>query len=264
MEGAAAKKKRRLPPPIPPRKDLSNFETRSFPHQYPIHTHTRQVLLVSTSSPSLKGHPTGLWLEELATPYYKFKEAGYDLTIASTAGGPIPIDAASMAEMFFTDECQKFMHDAEAVGELSHSVELSTADAASYDVVFFCGGHGAVVDFVENATVKSSIEDTLAADKLVAAVCHGVIALPQCSKPDGEPLVKGKKVSGFSNAEEDMVQLTEMVPFLLESKLREQGAIYEGVDPWGTSVSVDGKLLTGQNPQSSGALADKVIEALSS
>lgn len=213
----------------------------------------------------LKGHPTGLWIEELAVPYYKFKEAGYEVVIASPAGGAVPIDANSMAEGFFTAEAKKFMHDPAAVGELSHTSKIDSLDySAGVDAIFLCGGHGTCVDFIENAALKSAIETLYAADKVVSAVCHGPTGLPQCKKPDGTPLVKDKVVTGFKDSEEIAVTLDKLVPFMLEAKLKEMGGKYESADDWNSKVCVDGNLITGQNPQSSGECAAAVITALSS
>lgn len=224
-----------------------------------------KIVIVSTSATILKGHDTGLWIEELATPYYLFKKAGYEVTVSSPAGGAIPIDKNSMADGFFTDEAQKFMHDAEAVGQLSHSTKLDSIDFSSgIDAIFLCGGHGTCVDFVANSALKSAIETLYAADKIVSAVCHGPNGLPQCNKPDGTPLVKDKVVAGFSDAEEIAVGLHDKVPFMLEAKLKELGAKYERADDWNSKVCVDGNLVTGQNPQSSEACAAAVISALSS
>lgn len=225
-----------------------------------------KVVIVSTSAPVLKGHVTGLWLEELAAPYYVWKEAGYDVVLASTAGGPIPLDANSMSnESFFTEPCKRFMHDPQAIGALCHSVAVKDiSDWSDVDVLFLPGGHGTCVDFVSNAELKSAVETVYSAGKIVAAVCHGPVGLCDCVKPeDGTPLVQGKTVAGFSDAEELIVQLHTIVPYMLESKLVELGAKYEKAEPWNSKVCVDGKLVTGQNPQSSEELAKKVVELLS-
>jgi len=221
-----------------------------------------KVVLVTTSAGNLKCHNTGLWIEELASPYYKFQDAGYEITIASIAGGAVPIDAASLGEGFFTEDAQKFMHDGTAVGMLSHSVAIGDVDLADKDALFMCGGHGTAVDFHNQDSLKSAIETMFNADKIVAAVCHGPICLADCVKKDGTPLVSGKKVTGFSNTEEDTVQLTSLVPFLLETKLKELGGSYERADDWNSKVVVDGKLVTGQNPQSSEETAKTVIGLL--
>jgi putative intracellular protease/amidase len=222
-----------------------------------------KVVLVCTNASELKGHPTGLWLEELACPYYLFKEAGFDVIIASPNGGPCPIDKGSMAEAFFTDPGKKFMHDGEAVGHLSHTVKLADVDLVAVDALYMTGGHGTCVDFIDNPVLKAAIESFYISGKVVAADCHGPICLADCVKEDGTPLVQGKQVTGFTDTEEDAVQLTSIVPFLIESRFKEQGALFEKGSDWTSNVSVDGKLVTGQNPQSSEACAMAVIKLLS-
>jgi len=184
-----------------------------------------KVVLVSTSASKLKDHDTGLWIEEMAAPYYLFKGAGYDVVIASPLGGAIPIDKGSMGEGFFTDEAKKFMHDMEAIGQLCHSTKLDSIDfSAGVDAIFFCGGHGTCSDFVDNSAIKSAIETLYGNGKIVSAVCHGPTCLPQCNKADGSPLVKGKVVTGFKDSEEKAVQLESLVPFMLEAKLKSWAA----------------------------------------
>jgi putative intracellular protease/amidase len=222
------------------------------------------IVVVCTSAAYLKGHPTGLWMEELATPYYLFKEAGYEVVIASTRGGPIPLDENSLKGDFFTAEAKKFMHDGEAFGAMAHSVRLSAIDWKSSDIkaIFMCGGHGVEVDFVKNNLLKKAIETTYAADKVVSAVCHGPICLAQCKKPDGSPLVKDLETTGFSNSEEGAVGLTDKCVYLIEDKFKELGGIYQKGGDWSPHVVVAGKLVTGQNPQSSAECAKAVIKIL--
>jgi putative intracellular protease/amidase len=222
-----------------------------------------KVVLACTSANELKGHPTGLWIEECASPYYLFLKQGYEVVLASPAGGAIPIDAGSMAEGFFTDSAKKFMHDPTAMGAFSHSIKLSSIDWSTVDAIYLAGGHGTCVDFVSSKDLKLGVETLYAANKVVAADCHGPVGLAQCVKPDGTPLVAGKTVTGFADSEEEAVQLTSIVPFLLESKFKEQGANYEKGDDWNSKVCVDGKLVTGQNPQSSDACAEAVVKLLS-
>jgi putative intracellular protease/amidase len=211
----------------------------------------------------LKDHPTGLWLEEAASPYYIFKKAGHEVVLASPKGGPIPIDQQSVSTPFFTDEAKEFLHDGAAIGALSHSVPLADIDFSTVGAIFVAGGHGAPADLVDNAELKQGIETLYAADKVVAAVCHGPVCLAQCTKPDGTPLVAGKTVTAFSNTEETEVQLTSYMPFLLEDKFQEQGGHYEKGMDWTSNVRVDGKLVTGQNPQSSQEAAEEVVKLLS-
>jgi putative intracellular protease/amidase len=220
------------------------------------------VVIVSTSASDLNGHTTGLWIEELAAPYYIFTNAGYTVTIASPKGGAIPIDVGSMQPGFFTDEAKKFMHDPEAYGKLSHSATIGTIDWSSVDAVYVAGGHGACADLTHDADLKTAIESVYAANKIVASVCHGVIALTDCQGPNGNALVSDKVVTGFANSEEEVVQLTKLVPFLLETKLKELGGKYEKADDWHPKVCADGNLVTGQNPQSSADVAKKVVEML--
>jgi putative intracellular protease/amidase len=224
---------------------------------------TKKIVIVSTSGSVLKGHPTGLWIEELAAPYYAWKEAGYEVVIASTKGGPIPIDSNSMAGDFFTEPSKKLMHDKDAVHGLSHSLAVTDIDWSTVDAIFLPGGHGTCVDFVDNKELTAAIETMYNSGKIVSSVCHGPTALCDCKAADGTtPLVAGKAVTGFSDEEENLVQLQSLVPFLLESKLRELGAKFEKGDNWTSKVCVDGNLITGQNPQSSEAVAKAVIEAL--
>mmetsp|Transcript_59453 Transcript_59453/g.94403 ORF Transcript_59453/g.94403 Transcript_59453/m.94403 type:complete len:301 (-) Transcript_59453:204-1106(-) len=220
------------------------------------------VVLVSTSAAYLKGHPTGVWMEELAAPYYKFKDAGFEVVIASPRGGPIPIDANSCKGDFFTAEAKKFLQDGDAIGALAHSVRLTAIDWSSTEIkaVFMCGGHGTEVDFVKSGILTKAIETTHAADRVVAAVCHGPVCLAQCKKPDGSPLVKGLEVTGFSNSEEAAVGLGDKCAWLLEDKLKELGGEYKAGADWSSTVAVAGKLVTGQNPQSSVACAEAVIK----
>jgi len=230
---------------------------------------TKKVLFLITSAPYFgksKEIPTGVWLEELASPYQVFKAAGYDITFASTAGGPVPIDSNSLAEGFFSEESKKFLYDAEAMSMFSHTKKIAdVATPGDFDVLYIPGGHGCCADFVDNGDVKSAIENTHSAGKIVAVVCHGPIALAECFKPDGTtPLVQGLSVTGFSDTEEAAVGHTDNVPYLIETRFVEQGAKYEKAESdWSSHVVADGNLVTGQNPASSTAAAQKVVELLS-
>ncbi|CAM9851234.1 unnamed protein product [Heterosigma akashiwo] len=220
------------------------------------------VALVATSASKLGEHDTGLWLEELACPYYEFESAGFEIIIASPMGGAVPIDAASMQTAFFTEPAKKFMHDATAIGKLSHSIKVSDLDLDSLDALFMCGGHGTCSDFINQPSLKNAIETCFNRNNVVAAVCHGPMCLTDCVKADGSPLVSGFNVTGFTNTEEEAVQLTGIVPFLLEDKLKELGGNYERADDWNSKVVVDRNLVTGQNPQSSEECAKAVIASL--
>jgi len=225
---------------------------------------SKTVVLVSTSAAFLEGYPTGLWLEELAAPYYKFKAAGCEVIISSIQGGPIPIDVSSLTGDFFTDEAKKFMHDGAAFGELSHSVAISAIDFSAENIkaVFMCGGHGVEVDFMDNTALKGAIETIFNSVRVVAAVCHGPVCLAQCNKADGEPLVKGLETTGFSNSEENAVGLASKCPWLIEDKFKELGATYVAGGDWSVHVKVAGNLITGQNPQSSAACADALLSKI--
>merc|ERR1712232_766620 len=204
--------------------------------------------------------------EELASPYQIFKSAGYEVTFASPAGGPIPIDANSLRDPFFSEESKKFLYDADAMDMFGHTKKIAdVATPGDYDVLYIPGGHGCCADFVNNDDVRKGIESTHSAGKIVAVVCHGPIALTECFKADGTtPLVKGLTVTGFSNTEEAAVGQTDNVPYLIEKRFREQGANYEKAEnDWSSHICVDGNLVTGQNPASSTAAAQKVVELLS-
>jgi len=221
-------------------------------------------LIISTSASNLKGTDTGLWLEELAAPYYAFKDAKFDVVIASINGGAIPIDQGSVSDPFFSDDSKKFLHDGEAIGALCHSVKVDTIDfeKENYDAIFMPGGHGTCVDFNNNATLKKAIETTYAAGRIVSSVCHGPNCFVDCVKPNGDAFVKGETVTGFTNSEEATVQKTDLVPYLLETKFIEQGANFEKGDDWTSKVCVSNNIVTGQNPQSSMEVATTVISIL--
>merc|ERR1712232_1252738 len=180
-------------------------------------------------------------------------------------GGPIPIDANSLRGDFFTDVAKTFLHDADAMDMFGHSKMITDVDTGDYDCLYIPGGHGCCDDFVGNAGVKDAIESAYGAKKIVAVVCHGPIALAECVKPDGTtPLVQGLKVTGFSDTEEAAVGHTDNVPYLIETRFKEQGAKYEKADQdWSGHIAVDGNLLTGQNSASSTLAAEKVVEMLS-
>ena len=212
------------------------------------------------------GNPTGVWIAELAEPYYAFKAAGYDVTIASTAGGACPIDAGSMKGDALTEDSKKFMVDAEAFGAFCHSVKLDAA-MTGFDCVYLCGGHGCCVDFAgEKATALVSVINAhYAAGKVIAADCHGPYGLIDCTKPDGTPLVAGLKVTAFTDAEEKAAGAMEWVlgsAKSMEATFTEQGATFVGGPDWAPNVVTDGNLITAQNPGSAPACAAAVIAAL--
>ena len=226
----------------------------------------KSVVIVNTSAGAMGGNPTGLWLSELADPYYALKEAGLEVTIASIAGGAIPIDPGSMGENFFGEKAKKFMLDQAAVGALTHSVKVQASMADQFDCVYLAGGHGCCVDFVgeQGKELKALIEAAYAAGKIVAADCHGPMGLLECTV-GGAPLVKGLEVTAFTNLEEDQAGATEWVKantVFMEDEFAKLGAVFKKGDPWTAHVCKAGNLITAQNPQSADACAAAVIEAL--
>ena len=223
-----------------------------------------KILIVLTSHDQLgdTGAKTGFWLEELAAPYYVLKAAGADLTLASPKGGQPPLDPKSADESAKTDDTRRFEADAEATAQLAHTVRLDSVKLEDFDAIFYPGGHGPLWDLAEDATSRALIEGAIAADKPVALVCHAPGVLRHVKAADGTPLVSGKKVTGFTNTEEAAVGLTDVVPFLVEDMLTQNGGIYSKTGDWGVHVVRDGLLITGQNPASSGAAATALVEAL--
>lgn len=223
-----------------------------------------KVLLVATSHDKLgdTDQKTGAWLEEIAAPYYVFKGAGMDVTLASVKGGAIPLDDASMADPFYTADAKKFKEDSEAWSALCNSKPLADINPSDYAAVFVAGGHGIVYDGPASGDLSRVLSGIAAEGGVVSAVCHGPAGLVGAKGPDGKPLVSGKKVTGFSNSEEEAVQKTNVVPWLLADKLKELGGSYECGADWAVHVVTDGKLVTGQNPGSSEATAKAVLAAL--
>ncbi len=223
-----------------------------------------KVLMVLTSHDQLgnTGKKTGFWLEELAAPYFVFRDAGVEVTLASPKGGQPPLDPKSNEPDFQTDDTRRFERDAVATEALAHTVKLGEIDQADYDSVFFPGGHGPLWDLTNDRHALSLIEDMLAADKPVALVCHAPGILTNVRSPNGEPIAKGRQVTGFTNSEEAAVQLVDVVPYLLEDVLKEQGANFSSTEDWGVHVVQDGLLTTGQNPQSSRQTAQTLLDTL--
>ncbi|MEN3277650.1 MAG: hypothetical protein V7631_3440 [Massilia sp.] len=211
------------------------------------------ILMVLTSHDRLgdTGKKTGFWLEEFAAPYYVFKDAGATLTLASPAGGQPPLDPKSDEPDAQTDATRRFRDDPAARQALANTVKLSGVEAGQFDAVFYPGGHGPLWDLAEDADSIRLIETMIAAGKPVAAVCHAPGVLGRVKGPDGAPLVKGKRVTGFANTEEAAVGLTEVVPFLVEDMLVQNGGQYSKADDWQPYAVTDGLLVTGQNPASS-------------
>jgi putative intracellular protease/amidase len=223
-----------------------------------------KVLMVLTSHDRLgdTGRPTGFWLEEFAAPYYVLKDAGVDVTVASPRGGQPPVDPKSDDPKAETPSMRRFKQDADARRVLANTVRLSTVSADDYDAVFYPGGHGPLWDLAEDRASIALIEKLFAAGKPVAAVCHGPAVLRHAKAPDGTPLVKGKAVTGFADTEEAAVQLTSVVPFLVEQELKAKGGQYSKGADWADHVVADGNLITGQNPASSESTARSLLEQL--
>ena len=223
-----------------------------------------KLLMVLTSHDRLgdTGHPTGFWLEEFAAPFYVFKDAGAEITLASPAGGQPPMDPRSGEAEAQTDATRRFMADDAARAALAETRPLAELDAGDYDAVFYPGGHGPLWDLHADSDSIGLIEAFVAADKPVAAVCHAPAVLLRARGSDGQPLVQGRQVTGFSNTEEAAIELTEIVPYLLEDALAAAGGDYRRVDDWQSLAVVDGKLVTGQNPASSSAVALALLELL--
>lgn len=222
-----------------------------------------KILMVLTSHDRLgnTGRKTGFWLEEFASPYYVFKDAGADLTVASPKGGQPPIDPKSDEPGNQTASMARFKGDKEAQAVLANTVKLETIDAGDFDTVFYSGGHGPMWDLVDNKKSISLIESFYNSGKPVAAVCHAPAVFHHV-KYQGEPLVKGKRVTGFTNSEEAAVGLTDVVPFLVEDDLKQMGGLFEKVADWGSFAITDGRLITGQNPASSTAAAQALLMLL--
>ena len=222
------------------------------------------ILMILTSHDQLgdTGKKTGFWLEEFAAPYYVFRDAGATITLASPKGGQPPLDPKSDAPDAQTDATKRFKGDLEANAQLAATHKLSDIDIAQYDAVFYPGGHGPMWDLANDSASIALIQNALAADKPVAAVCHAPAALKNVKNADGTPLVQGKTVTGFSNSEEDAVGLSDIVPFMLEDTLKEQGGEYSRGDDWAVHVVEDGLLITGQNPASSEEAAERLLAKL--
>jgi len=223
-----------------------------------------KVLIVLTSHDQLgnTGKKTGFWLEEFAAPYYVLADAGAVITLASPNGGQPPLDPKSDEPDSQTKATTRFKKDRDAQTALAHTIKLSEALPVDYDAVFYPGGHGPMWDLAEDRQSIALIEAMFAAGKPVAAVCHAPAALRHANAPDGSPLVKGKSVTGFSNTEENAVQLSDVVPFLLEDELKAKGGNYSKADDWHPYVTTDGNLITGQNPASSELVAKAVLDRL--
>lgn len=223
-----------------------------------------KILMVVTSHGRLgeTDRATGLWLEELAAPWYVFRDAGAEVTLASPAGGQPPVDPGSEQAAAETDATRRFRADPAAMQALAHTQKLADVSPDAFDAVFYPGGHGPLWDLADNRDSRRIVERLYAAGKPVAAVCHGVAALRDARGPFGLPLVRGKAVTGFSNTEETAAGLNDVVPFRVEDALKERGATYSKAADWQSHVVTAGNLVTGQNPASSAAAAKAVLQQL--
>ncbi|WP_348751960.1 type 1 glutamine amidotransferase domain-containing protein [uncultured Aquincola sp.] len=225
-----------------------------------------RILMILTSHDRLgdTGKPTGLWVEELAAPYYALADAGAEVVLASTAGGAVPIDPGSLKPQGENDEVvERFLADEAMQARIRNTARADTMDAGQFDAMFMPGGHGTMWDLPTDAGVTRAVEQAWAAGKVVASVCHGAAGLVTARRPDGQSIVQGLKVNSFTDSEEAAVGLTAVVPFLLESRLRELGGQFVGAGDWQPFVVRDGQLITGQNPQSSALVAAEVMKAVS-
>jgi putative intracellular protease/amidase len=225
-----------------------------------------KVLIVLTSHDQLgnTGRKTGFWLEELAAPYYAFKDAGAEIVLASPQGGRPPLDPKSNEPDFQTELTHRFEADSAAMAQLGDTVRLDSVSQADFDTVFYPGGHGPLWDLAEDRHSIALIESFLAADKPVALVCHAPGVLRHVRTPAGQPLAEGKRVTGFTNSEEAAVGLADVVPFLVEDELKAQGGNFSRGEDWASYVVRDGLLITGQNPGSSAETATVLLGALAS
>ncbi len=223
-----------------------------------------KILMVLTSHDKLgdTGKKTGFWLEEFAAPYYVFKDAGAEITLASPKGGQPPLDPASDADDAQTDDTRRFKADAEAQSHLAATRTLADVTENGFDAIFYPGGHGPLWDLAEDKDSKRLIEAFAAADRPIGAVCHALAVFRHTLATNGKPLVSGRRVTGFTNTEEEGVGLTKIVPFLVEDMLKANGGKYEKGADWANFVLRDGKLVTGQNPASSAEAAKAILALL--
>ncbi|MBF8779125.1 type 1 glutamine amidotransferase domain-containing protein [Pseudomonas fulva] len=223
-----------------------------------------KILMVLTSHDQLgnTGKQTGFWLEEFASPYYAFIDAGAQVTLASPKGGQPPLDPKSDEDDAQTEATRRFRADDKARQALATTLPLGEIDPYNFDAVFYPGGHGPLWDLAEDVDSKTLLESFYASNKPIALVCHAPGVLKHVDAPDGHPVVKDKQVTGFSNAEEQAVGLSEVVPFLVEDMLKAKGARYSKGEDWASHVVEDGHLISGQNPASSEATAEALIRRL--
>ena len=223
-----------------------------------------KILIVLTSHSELgkTGKKTGFWVEEFATPYYVLADAGAEITIASPKGGQPPVDPQSELADAQTPSTERFYKDNVLIDKVAHSFQLSAIQQEDFDAVFYPGGHGPLWDLAVDKDSIHLIEAFYNNQKPIAFVCHAPAALVNVKAKNGEPLIKGKELTSFSNTEEEAVQLTKVVPFLLEDELKKNGAVYSRGEDWASYVKQDGLLITGQNPGSSEAVANLLLKTL--
>ena len=224
-----------------------------------------KVLLVLTSHDQLgdTGEKTGYWYDEMAAPYYRLRDAGADVVFASPAGGTPPVDPMSEESDYTTDDTERFDGDTEAQSAVGASVRLDSVSADDFDGVFYAGGHGPIWDLAEDSVSIRLIEAFWNAGKPISFTCHGPVVLRHVTDAAGQPLVHGKRVTGFANTEESAVKRTDAVPFLLEDELKRLGGDYSKIEDWKPYVVEDGRLITGQNPNSAGPVANALLAQLS-
>ncbi len=225
---------------------------------------SKRILLVVTSADYMEGAPekTGYWLEEAAAPYYVFSDAGYEVDIASPEGGNAPRDPRGMEAENQTEHTRRFALDTEATGKITNTRVLAACGSADYDAVYFAGGHGTMTDFPSDESVKHCVEQFYQSGKPVASVCHGPACLVGARNPQGKPIIDGHRFTCFTDSEEHAIGCEAIVPFLLETKLREQGGRAQTAEDFTAHVVSDGQLITGQNPPSSAGVAQAVLEKL--
>lgn len=220
------------------------------------------MVLTSHDELGTTGEKTGFWLEEFTSPYYTFKDAGAEIVIASIKGGQPPLDPKSDAPDAQTESTRRFDQDTDAQHQLANTIVLADVKAEDFDTVFYAGGHGPLWDLTNSATSIELIQAFDRAQKPIGFVCHAPAVLKNVKTESGESFVKGKKLTGFSNSEEAAVQLTDVVPFLIEDEFKAQGAHYEKGADWSSYTVTDGHLITGQNPASSEAVAKQLLDML--
>ena len=223
-----------------------------------------KILFVLTSHDKLgdTGKKTGFWIEEFAGPYYTLLDKGVEITLATPKGGKAPIDPSSDTEDASTEDTKRFKSDENAQNLINNTHKLAEMNPLDFDAVFYPGGHGPLWDLANDAESITLIETFYSQEKPVSFVCHAPAALKSVKTQNGEPLVKGKKVTGFTNSEEEAVNLVDVVPFLVEDMLQENGGIYSKKEDWAAYAIQDGLLITGQNPASSKLVAEKLYDTV--